>query len=185
MGEIHDPNKTKRLKFFVSAGEQSGELHGAELIHEIKKQSNSDVVFIGLGGNQMEREGTELLYRTNELSAIGFLDVIKKLNFFRRVLKNSIDCVREISPDCVILIDYPGFNLKFARELRKFYKGKIFYFISPQLWAWHEKRVFIIKKNIDRMLVVFPFEVDFYKKFGIECSLCGSPSCKKDTEIFR
>lgn len=180
MGEIKDSHSNKGLKFFVSAGEESGELHGAELIKEIKSQkSPNQVSFWGLGGSAMENSGVQVLYKSSELSTIGFIDVIKKLSFFREVLNNSLDCVRRVNPDCVILIDYPGFNLTFAKNLRKFYEGKIFYYISPQLWAWNENRVYEIKKYVDRMLVVFPFEVEFYSKFGIEAVYVGHPLVKR------
>lgn len=174
------PEDKKELRFFISSGEQSGELHGAELIEEIKKQSPDKLLhFWGLGGASMEKARVKLLYHTNELSTIGFLDVIKKLSFFKKVLRDSLNCVKEINPHCVILIDYPGFNLKFAEKLGEFYKGKIIYYISPQLWAWHERRVNIIKKYIDKVIVVFPFEKDFYKKYDIDAEYAGHPLVKR------
>lgn len=179
-GEQNNPETRKELRFFISSGEQSGEIHGAELIEEIKKQTPNKLLhFWGLGGSSMEKTRVKLLYHTNELSTIGFLDVIKKYNFFRKVLKDSLDCVREIKPDCVILIDYPGFNLKFAEKLRDFYNGKIIYYISPQLWAWHEKRVNIIKTYIDKVIVVFPFEKEFYQKYKIDAEYAGHPLIKR------
>jgi lipid-A-disaccharide synthase len=170
----------KELRFFLSAGEESGELHGSELIEELKlKCGNIPVSFSGLGGTSMQNNGVKLLYHTNELSTIGFIDVLKKLRFFKNVLNHSLDWVKEFNPDCVILIDYPGFNLKFAQKLRDFYTGKIIYYISPQLWAWHERRVFTIKKFTDKILVVFPFEVDFYKKYDVQAEYVGHPLVKK------
>lgn len=172
------------LKLFISRREESGEIHGAELIEEIKKQSIiTPVAFSGLGGTSMQNAGVKILYHTNELSTIGFVDVIKKINFFNKVLKKSLECIGDLSPDCIILIDYPGFNLKFAEKLRKFYKGKIFYYISPQIWAWHKKRVFKIKKYISKMLVVFPFEENFYKKYGVDAVYVGHPLVKKDRKL--
>jgi len=179
-GEQNIPEAKKELRFFISSGEQSGEAYGADLIEELRKQVPDKLLhFWGLGGSSMEKSRVKLLYHTNELSTIGFLDVVKKINFFRKVLKDSLDCVWEIKPDCVVLIDYPGFNLKFAEKLRDFYTGKIIYYISPQLWAWHEKRVNIIKKYIDKVIVVFPFEIDFYQKYNIDAVYAGHPLIKR------
>lgn len=170
------PDTGKEKKIFISAGEQSGELHAYSLIKEIKSLSkDSDISFAGLGGDLMHSSGTELLYHTSKLSTIGFVDVIKKYSFFKKVLRDCIHYIKKNDPDIVVLIDYPGFNLRFAEELRKFYNKKIIYYISPQLWAWHKKRVYKIKKYIDRILVVFPFEVDFYKKYGVNVTFVGHP----------
>ena len=169
------------FSFFISAGEQSGDLHASELIKEIKKQLPEDnAKFSGLGGDMMKEEGVKLLYHINELSAIGYIDVLKKYFHFKNVLNDCIEFVKSNNNvNAVILVDYPGFNLRFAEALRKFYKGKIIYYISPQLWAWHEKRVLKIKKYVDKMLVVFPFEVEFYNKFGIDASYVGHPLVKR------
>jgi lipid-A-disaccharide synthase len=163
-------------KIFLSAGEQSGDLHTSALIHELKEQCNEyKLEFYGLGGDRMSSEGVKLLYHIRELSTIGFLDVIKKYRFFKKVLKECVKFVREVDPDIIILTDYPGFNLAFAEKLRTFYTKKIIYYISPQIWAWHQKRVLTIKKCIDKVLVVFPFELDFYKKYGIDAVYTGHP----------
>jgi lipid-A-disaccharide synthase len=165
---------------FISAGEQSGEMHGSELIKELRKACGSVKLNItGLGGDQMKAQGVKLLYDINSLAAVGILDVAKKYGFFRNVLNDCLKFVKENSPDAVILIDYPGFNLKFAEELRRSYSGKIIYYISPQIWAWRESRVHKIKKYVDKMLVVFPFEVEFYEKFGITTEYVGHPLVKR------
>lgn len=161
---------------FIIAGEQSGDLHGSSLIKELKAQSfDTRLIFNGLGGDLMESEGLNLLYHIKNLATIGFTDVLKKYGFYRNVIKDCVNYIKNNNPDVVILIDYPGFNLKIAGEIRKFYNKKIIYYISPQLWAWHEKRVYKIKKYIDKMLVVFPFEVEFYKKYGIDAEYTGHP----------
>jgi lipid-A-disaccharide synthase len=113
------------------------------------------------------------------LATVGFKDVIRKYSFFKKVIRDCSDFIRTNDPDAVILIDYPGLNIRLAEEIRKFYTKKIIYYISPQLWAWHEKRVFKIKKYVDKMLVVFPFEVDFYRKFGVDAVYTGHPLVKK------
>lgn len=170
----------KQKTIFISAGEQSGEMHASELIWEIRKLCGASRLDIsGLGGEMMKAQNANLLYDINSLAAVGILDVAKKYGFFRNVLNDCLNFVKENPPDAVILIDYPGFNLKFAEELRKFYSGKIIYYISPQIWAWRESRVHKIKKYIDKMLVVFPFEVEFYDKFGVSASYVGHPLVKR------
>ena len=165
---------------FISAGEPSGEMHGSALIKELRLSCKDFKLEIsGLGGEMMKAEGAKLLYHTDSLAAVGLLDVAKKYSFFKKVLKDCTEYVKEHNPDAVVLIDYPGFNLRFAEAIRKFYTGKIIYYISPQLWAWHEKRVEKIKKYIDKMLVVFPFEVEFYKKFGVNAEYVGHPLVKR------
>jgi lipid-A-disaccharide synthase len=169
---------------FISAGEPSGDLHASVLIKELRIIfPSNEMTVTGLGGDRMRKENADLLYHINDLSAIGFVDVIRKYNFFRKVLKNCLKFVRNNNVNAVILVDYPGFNLRFAEELRKFYTGKIIYYISPQLWAWNEKRVYAVKKNVDKMLVVFPFEVDFYKKFGVDSVYVGHPLVKRIGEF--
>ena len=166
-------------KIFISAGDQSGDLHASSVIHEIKKLYSGSIEFSGLGGEMMKQENAELLYHINELSTIGFIDVVKKYRFFKKVLKNCIGYIKNNNIDIVVLIDYPGFNLRLAEELRKFYDKKIICYISPQLWAWHEKRVLKIRKYIDKILVVFPVETDFYNKFGIDSTYVGHPLVKR------
>jgi lipid-A-disaccharide synthase len=170
------------LQIFVSAGEQSGEIHGASLIHALKKLSPALKVS-GLGGELMLAEGAQLLHHIDSLAAVGLVDVVKKYSYFRKVLAECLEYVKKNNPQVVVLIDYPGFNLRFAEALRKFYTGKIIYYISPQLWAWHERRVGKIKKFVDKMLVVFPFEVDFYKRLGVEAEYVGHPLVKRIKEF--
>lgn len=170
-------------KVFICAGEQSGDLHGSELMKELKKQIPVNVNFTGLGGNLMVSEGLKALYHVKDLATVGFTDVIKKYSFFKKAISDCVEYVKQNNPDAVILIDYPGFNIRLAEELKKFYKNKIIYYISPQLWAWHEKRVYKIKKYIDKMIVVFPFEVDFYKKFGVEAEFAGHPLTDRITKF--
>ncbi|MGH2575942.1 MAG: lipid-A-disaccharide synthase [Ignavibacteria bacterium] len=171
--------QSRNKNIFISAGELSGDLHAADLVKQIKHQSGGvKINFIGLGGDMMKAEGMNLLYHIKSLSTIGYLDVIKKYSFFKKVLKDCINSVKKINPDIIILIDYPGFNLRFAEELRKFYDKKIVYYISPQVWAWHKNRVHKIKKYIDRMLVVFPFEKDFYESYGVSVTYVGHPLVK-------
>jgi lipid-A-disaccharide synthase len=171
------------ISLFISAGESSGDLHGSGLINAIKEQSGRKIKFTALGGDNMKSAGADLLYHVSTLSTIGFVDVIKKYTFFTKVLNDSIAFIRESNPDAVVLIDYPGFNLKLAEKLRNFYKKKIIYYISPQIWAWHKKRAFKIKQYIDKMLVVFPFEIDFYKDYNVDAEYVGHPLITRINEF--
>lgn len=169
---------------FISAGESSGDMHASSLMKELKSQSpGTTIAFCGLGGDLMITEGLNALYHTKDLATVGFADVIKKYSFFKKALKDSADFIKQNNPDVVILVDYPGFNLRLAEEIRKFYTKKIIYYISPQLWAWHEKRVSKVKKYIDLMLVVFPFEVDFYNKYDIKAEFIGHPLVSRIREF--
>lgn len=174
MKEVNSP--VNKRSVFISAGEQSGDMHASALIKELIKQSPAITInFNGLGGDMMIAQGLNSLYHIKDLATVGFIDVIKKYSFFKKAINDSADFIKENPPDVVILVDYPGFNLRLAEEIRKFYNKKIIYYISPQLWAWHEKRIFKVKKYIDLMLVVFPFEVDFYNKYGVKAEFTGHP----------
>ncbi len=167
----------KGRSIFISAGEQSGDMHGSSLMHELTKLA--PITFYGLGGDMMASEGLIALAHINELAATGIKEVAKKYFYFKSVLKKCVNKIYELNPSAVVLIDYPGFNLRLAKEIRENYNGKIIYYISPQVWAWHEKRVLMIKKLIDKMIVVFPFEVDFYKQYHIEAEYAGHPLVKR------
>jgi len=167
---------------FISAGEQSGDMHASSLMKELNRLSETPLSFSGLGGEMMKAEGLEPMYHVKDLATVGFVDVLKKYSFFKKVQRDASDFIRLNSPEVVILVDYPGFNLRLAEEIRGFYKKKIIYYISPQLWAWHEKRVFKIKKYIDLMLVVFPFEVDFYSRYNVYAEFTGHPLVKRIDE---
>lgn len=167
---------------FISAGEQSGDMHASSLMKELNRLSETPLSFSGLGGEMMKAEGLEPMYHVKDLATVGFVDVLKKYSFFKKAIRDASDFIRLNSPEVVILVDYPGFNLRLAEEIRSFYKKKIIYYISPQLWAWHEKRVFKIKKYIDLMLVVFPFEVDFYSRYNVYAEFTGHPLVKRIDE---
>jgi len=167
---------------FISAGEQSGDMHASSLMKELNRLSETPLSFSGLGGEMMKAEGLEPMYHVKDLATVGFVDVLKKYSFFKKAIRDASDFIRLNSPEVVILVDYPGFNLRLAEEIRGFYKKKIIYYISPQLWAWHEKRVFKIKKYIDLMLVVFPFEVDFYSRYNVYAEFTGHPLVKRIDE---
>ncbi len=162
-----------KKKVFIIAGEPSGDLHGAGLIQELKK-INSDIEYYGVGGNKLKQEGMNLLFGIEKLSFMGFYEVLKNLKVIRELKKKLLDFIDRDKPDLVILIDYPGFNLRFAREIKK--RGiLILYYISPQVWAWGKKRIKTIKELVDRMIVFFPFEEKLYKDAGVEVNFIGHP----------
>ncbi|MFZ1321362.1 MAG: lipid-A-disaccharide synthase [Ignavibacteria bacterium] len=165
-------------KIFIIAGESSGDMHAAFLINDLKN-IYSDAIIKGIGGSELSSAGTQLIYDKSEVSYIGFSSVIRNIKKLKGIIDNTCKFILEFDPDIVILIDFPGFNLKIATGIRKKYKGKIVYYISPQLWAWHKSRVKIIRQCIDLMLVVFPFEVDFYKKENVSAKFTGHPLIKK------
>jgi len=167
-------NKKNKKKIFIIAGELSGDHHGAKLMYHIK-QYEPDTTFFGLGGPKMEQEGLLSLVPISKLAVMGFWEVLKKIFFFINLEKKILKNINQIQPDQIILIDYPGMNLRLAKKIKKNHHIPIFYYISPQLWAWKENRVSIIKKYIDSLIVLFPFEVEWYKQFNIDVKYFGHP----------
>ena len=162
-------------KYFIIAGEASGDFHASHLMREMKKVDGS-ISFSGLGGKLMESEGLNSLSDINKMAVMGFWEVLKNLRFLKSVEKNVLSCLKKNPVDAIILIDYPGFNLRIAKKVKKMNPDiPIFYYISPQVWAWKEGRIDIIKKYIDKMLVLFEFEYIWYKKRGIETEFVGHP----------
>ena len=161
------------MRYFIIAGEQSGDLHGSNLVRGLKENDASAGVFCW-GGDLLEAAGAKVLKHYKELAFMGFVAVVKNLGTISKNIKLCKKQITEIRPDVVILIDYPGFNLRIA-EWAKENGYRTFYYISPKLWAWNEGRVVKIKKFIDRMYIIFPFEVAFYKKHGITVEYLGNP----------
>lgn len=161
----------KRVMFI--AGEASGELHGAGVVRELKRLRPGIKIF-GVGGDNMKREGMELVYHVSELSFMGFAEVVRHLPVIRSVERTLEQLLKFRRPDVIILIDYPGFNLRFARTAKR-YGIKIVYYISPQVWAWHKSRVRKMRGIVDKMLVIFPFEEELYRKEGIDVEFVGHP----------
>ncbi|MFB6306599.1 MAG: lipid-A-disaccharide synthase [Flavobacteriales bacterium] len=161
------------MKYYIIAGEVSGDLHGSNLMKEIKK-CDENATFRVWGGDRMQAVGGELVKHINELAFMGFTEVLKNIG---KIYKNINLCKKDIldfSPDAVILIDYPGFNLRIAEYIHK--KGfKVFYYISPQIWAWKKSRVNKVRKFVDKMFVILPFEKEFYKKNGCDVEFVGHP----------
>ena len=161
------------MKYYLIAGERSGDLHGANLLKGIKS-NDPDAKFRGWGGDLMQNEGMELVTHYKDTAFMGFLEVALNLHKISGFLKKCKSDILDYQPDVVILIDYPGFNLRIASFVKQ-HGFKVFYYISPKVWAWNQKRALKIKKNVDRMFVIFSFEIDFYKKFGYDVDYVGNP----------
>lgn len=170
----HSEKKPKEPKhLMLVAGEASGDLHGELIINELKK-IDPNMRFSGFGGKRMESAGMENIYDLTALAVIGVQEVLTHYKELKRVFNIFVDKVLEEKPDAVVLIDYPGFNLRLAKKLKP-HGIKIIYYISPQIWAWREKRVHQIKKCVDQMLVFFPFEKELYAKYNYEAVHVGHP----------
>ena len=161
------------MKFFVIAGEASGDMHGANLIIEIKRLSPK-ATFEGFGGEQMKNEGVKILRSLDKLNFMGFLEVVKNLGSVLENFKVCKKAMTEHPPDAIILIDYPGFNLRMAKWAKQ-HNIRVFYYISPQVWAWKENRVEKMKKHIDRLMVILPFEKSFFAQRGMDVDFVGHP----------
>lgn len=161
------------MKYYIIAGEASGDLHGSNLIKEIRK-ADEGAVIRSWGGDKMEAAGAVVVKHYRDLAFMGFTEVIKNLP---AIFKNISFCKQDITdfqPDVLVLIDYPGFNLRIAKWARK--QGlKIVYYISPQIWAWKENRIKAIRRDVDKMIVILPFEKDFYQKHTYDVAYVGHP----------
>ncbi len=161
------------MKLYIIAGEASGDLHGSNLIRELRA-SQPDISIRAWGGDLMQAQGATLIKHYRELAFMGFVEVLFNI---RTILRNIAFCKKDIlefRPDAIVLIDYPGFNLRIA-EWAHLQGIKVFYYISPQIWAWKESRIHGIKKNVDHMFVVLPFEKEFYNKYQYEVTFTGHP----------
>ena len=161
------------MKYYIIAGEASGDLYGSNLIKEIKK-IDSKATFRAWGGDLMNLEDVKLVRHYKDHNYMGFAEVIWNL---RTILKNITFCkedIKKYNPDALILIDFPGFNMRIAKYFNKS-SFPILYYIAPQVWAWKEKRVELIKKYVDSLYVILPFEKEFFKKHGIETTYHGHP----------
>lgn len=161
------------MKYFIISGEQSGDLHGSNLVKELVRCDQQAEIKCW-GGDLMEAAGAMLLMHYRKTAFMGFVEVAKNLGTIRKLLAICKQQITEFNPDVVILIDYPGFNFRVA-EFAKKSGFRVFYYISPKLWAWKEGRVKRVKKYVDRMYIIFPFEVGFYRKHNIEVEYRGNP----------
>lgn len=157
----------------IIAGEASGDLHGAALIEELKSMKG-DISICGIGGDNMIAAGMDNQFHIKDMAFLGFVEVIKHLPFIRKVQKTLLEKIAHENIKTIVLIDYPGFNLNFAKKLKKI-GLKVVYYISPQIWAWGQGRVKKIKQIVDKMLVILPFEKDFYCKAEVDVEYVGHP----------
>lgn len=161
------------MNYYIIAGERSGDLHGANLIRAIR-QRDPAAHCRAWGGEQMEAAGAELVRHYRDMAFMGFWEVVQNLGTIRRFLHECQADLLAQRPDALILIDYAGFNLRMARFAKK-YGIRVFYYISPKVWAWNERRALTIKAVVDQLFVIFPFEVDFYKKYDYDVEYVGNP----------
>ena len=161
------------MKYYIIAGEASGDLHGANLIKAIKEK-DSQAIFRCWGGDLMQEQGAEIVKHYRDLAFMGFIEVVKNLPTITKNIKFCKADILQFAPDVVIFIDYPGFNLRIA-SFAKQHHFKTVYYISPQIWAWKQSRVHQIKRDIDKMLVILPFEKEFYQRFDFEVDFVGHP----------
>ena len=161
------------MKYYIIAGEASGDLYGSNLVKELKlKDSKANIR--AWGGDLMKEQGVDLVKHYKDHNYMGFLEVIRNLG---TILKNISFCKQDIkafSPDALILIDFPGFNMRIAKYFNQ-YSFPVLYYIAPQVWAWKENRVEAIKKYVDKLYVILPFEKEFLKKHGLESNYMGHP----------
>lgn len=156
----------------IVAGEASGDLHGSLLVKALKEYG--DLKFSGIGGDEMQGAGVNLIAHVSHLAVVGLTEVFSRLPVILQVRRKLIRFLKEEKPPLVILIDYPEFNIPLAK-IAKSLNTKVFYYISPQVWAWRTYRIKKIKKYVDKMAVIFPFEEEFYARYGVEATFVGHP----------
>jgi len=159
-------------KVLIIAGEPSGDLHGANLVKNLKKEKN--IKFFGIGGEKLKNEGVEILERIEKIAVVGFFEVILKIPYFYCLFRKIIKKTKAENPSLAILIDFPGFNFFLMKKLHKM-NIPVVYYICPQVWAWKEERIKELKKYTKKRLVIFPFEEEFFKKNGVEAVYVGNP----------
>jgi len=165
--------ESKKKHIVIIAGEASGDLHASHLVDSLKALDPS-LTFSGLGGQKMLASGVDIVYDMTRIAVVGFWEVLKHYPKIKKVFNDSLSKIKKDPPDAVVLVDYPGFNLRLAKELKDL-PTKVIYFISPQIWAWKENRINFIKEHVDEMLVLFPFEEKFYAERGVKVKYVGHP----------
>ncbi|MGL4999747.1 MAG: lipid-A-disaccharide synthase [Cetobacterium sp.] len=172
------------MKIFVSTGEVSGDLHLSYLVKEAK-QLDSTVQFYGVAGKHSEKAGVTIIQDIDELALMGFVEAIKKYSYLKNKAKEYLEFIKKENIKKVIMVDYGGFNLKFLQMLKNEIKDiEVFFYIPPKLWIWGEKRITKLKRA-DHIMVIFPWEVDFYKKHGVKVEYYGNPFTERYKKIDR
>jgi lipid-A-disaccharide synthase len=161
------------MRILLSCGETSGDLYAGELVRELHLRQPGIEVF-GLGGDRLAAQGAHLLAHVKDLAVVGLLEVVSHLRSLRRVFDRVLSEVDRQRPDVAVLVDYPDFNLRLARHLRR--RGvRVVYYVSPQVWAWRRGRLDTIRKTVDHMMVIFPFEEALYREAGVPVTFVGHP----------
>ena len=164
------------MRLLISAGEASGEVYGARLIDALRalRGSRPELEFFGVGGEQMRRAGCDLIVNANDIAVVGLAEVVEHLPRIFKLFHRVVAEAEHRRPDAAVLIDFPDFNFRLARDLHK--RGiPVIYYVSPQLWAWRQSRIELVRKYVRKMLVIFPFEEKFYRERGIEAEFVGHP----------
>lgn len=169
------------MKYFIIAGEASGDLHASNLMRELKT-ADSAAEFRFSGGDLMKAEGGELLIHYRDMAFMGIVNVVLHARTILRNFKIIQNAIIAFQPDVVILVDYPSFNLRIAEFVKKNTSAAVYYYIPPKLWAWKEYRIKSIKKYVDKVYTIFPFETAFYQKHHCEVSYIGNPTVDTITE---
>jgi lipid-A-disaccharide synthase len=161
------------MRYYLIAGERSGDLHAGNLVKAIRRRE-PESIFKGFGGDYMKGAGVDISVHYAQLAFMGFAEVVANLNKISGFIKQCREDILDFKPDVVVLVDYGGFNTRIAKFAKK--NGlKVFYYITPKVWAWYQKRALTLKKNVDRMFVILPFERDFYRKFDWDVDYVGNP----------
>lgn len=162
---------TRRI--FIVAGEISGDMHAAKLVRETRAL-DAGIEFWGIGGPRMREAGAHTLHDISEMAVLGLWEVLKRIRFFKRIFKEVLAELRTRRPDVLVLVDYPGFNLRLAREAKRM-GIRVVYYICPQVWAWHRSRIPAMAKLVDHLFVIFPFEVEVFSGTPLKVSFVGHP----------
>ena len=163
------------MKYFLIAGEASGDMHGAHLIKALKQQ-DPETQFVGLGGDLMQQQGMTLIQHYRAMAFMGFLTVARHLPQVVENMRKTKQALLQQQPDVLILIDYPSFNLRMAKFAKKCLKCRVCYYISPKLWAWKAYRIKSIRRYVDHMYTIFPFETDYFAQRGYKVNYVGNPT---------
>ncbi|MEL6534799.1 MAG: lipid-A-disaccharide synthase [Bacteroidota bacterium] len=161
------------MKFFLVAGERSGDLHASRIVEELKVKY-PEATFQGWGGDRMEQTGVVLKKHYRDTATMGFLEVLKKLSYFKNLIKECKQHITSYQPDAILFVDFSAFNLRVAPHAKAL-KIPVYYFITPKVWAWNTKRAFKLQRLTDHRLVILPFEVDFFQQRGIDSTYVGNP----------
>lgn len=172
MNGVLDAGKASR-RVLIVAGEASADLHGANLVKAIRRL-NPDVAFWGIGGKDMAKAGVRILIPSSDMAVVGLTEVLSRFQVIVHAANTMKSALKRLHPDLLILIDYPDFNLYLARIAKRF-RVPVFYYISPQVWAWRQGRVRKIARRVDRMAVILPFEEGFYRQRGVKVDYVGHP----------